>query len=521
MIFPLHLPPPPCCKSPFLRFIKSCAFAVLAVTLDPPPDPPVPPVKELHSTLDGKHWTGAAAREPFRRSQLSAGPTAPSAPPASVLSVPDSVELSRAPSKPRISSVSSCAIQPRVLFPVAEDTPSVGVHSHSTGDDTPSDCADPRPTGANTLSPVLSLADRSSADILSPCDTLDSTVFDSPSLDQSSFVDDFLPLGLTGNDILLHSSAIIGSAASVVREMFSTGDQRAPVLSSVVPPSASTSDPIRPSMPASEPPRSSALRPSVSSSAPPSLADPRNPTVDEPPPTTEQFRVVQRQFAALQRQLAGLVLSEAAAVQARAIEEEVEAHRRTAYESAGLPCPPRASPGLPAAASRTVEYRISHKSIGYLRPADVSQHPFEGIEGETFVHPLAWLAHLRTKLELRDDFQYKNQVLQVASECLVGRAAAWWTAIGQRMRNILLTNYSLEQWHLHMQVLCQSKEQSRKVALARTWRVGKEDCWDYVWGKAALFEELELRDRPKGVALISEILDGLPPTLARMCRTEF
>ena len=194
---------------------------------------------------------------------------------------------SRAPSKPRISSVSSCAIQPRVLFPVAEDTPSVGVHSHSTGDDTPSDCADPRPTGANTLSPVLSLADRSSADILSPCDKLDSTVFDSPSLDQSSFVDEILPLGLTGNDILLHSSAIIGSATSVVREMFSTGDQRAPVLSSVVPPSASTSDPIRPSMPASEPPRSSALRPSVSSSAPPSLADPRNPTVDEPPPTTE------------------------------------------------------------------------------------------------------------------------------------------------------------------------------------------------------------------------------------------
>lgn len=153
----------------------------------------------------------------------------------------------------------------------------------------------------------------------------------------------------------------------------------------------------------------------------------------------------------MQRQLEGLVSSQAAVVQARAIEEEVEAHRRTAYESAGLPCPPRVSAGTPATpVPRNVEYHISHKSIGYLRPADASQRPFEAIEGETYVRPLAWLAHLRTKLELQDDFQYKNKVLQVASECLVGRAAAWWTAIGQRMRNILLTDYSLEQWHLHI-----------------------------------------------------------------------
>lgn len=109
----------------------------------------------------------------------------------------------------------------------------------------------------------------------------------------------------------------------------------------------------------------------------------------------------------------------------------------------------------------------------------------------------------------------------MASECLVGRAAAWWTAIGQRIRNILLTDYSLEQWHPHMQLLCESQEQSRKIAMARTWRVGKEECWDYVWDKAALFEELDLRDRPMGVALISDILDGLHSTLARMCRTEF
>lgn len=36
-----------------------------------------------------------------------------------------------------------------------------------------------------------------------------------------------------------------------------------------------------------------------------------------------------------------------------------------------------------------------------------------------------------------------------------------------------------------------------------------------------MFEELEPRDRPSGVALISEILDGLPASLARMSRTEF
>ena len=477
-------------ESSFPRFensFPSPAVYSLDITLDSPPDPPVLPVKELRSTLDGKHWTGAAHRKPYRRSQLPAGPS------VAAISASDSLDLSHAPSKPRAPSpsVPSAVVQPRVLFPTSR---------------TSSGCVDNTPS-----------RDLSSAEILPTCDELDSTILHSPddALHHPSFVDDFLPLGLTGNDILLHSGTILGTAASVVREMFSSDSQRAPVLPSVVAPSAS--DPLRPSS------SSAALRPSAcSSSAPPTLADPRPPAVDEPPPTREQFREVQRQYAVLHCQLEGLVSSQAAVVQARAIEEEVEAHRRTAYESAGLPCPPRGPPGpSPLTVSRTTEYRISHKSIGYLRPADASHRPFEVIEGETYVCPLAWLAHLRTKLELRDDFQYKNQVLQVASECLVGRAAAWWTPIGQRMRNILLTDYSLEQWHLHMQVLCQSQEQSRKIAMARTWRVGKEECWDYVWDKAALFEELDLLDRPTGVALISDILDGLPSTLARMCRTEF
>lgn len=210
--------------------------------------------------------------------------------------------------------------------------------------------------------------------------------------------------------------------------------------------------------------------------------------------------------------------------QARNIDETFEAQRKLAYEAAGLCYPPRpvASPlPPPAALPRQTEYRVSHKSIGYLRPTDASTRPFEAVEGEVYVRPLAWLAHLRTKLDLRDDFQYKNQVLQVASECLVGRAAAWWTAIGQRMRNILLTDYTLEQWNLQMQVLCQSREQTPKTAAACSWLIDREECWDYVWNKAALFEELDPRDRPTGVSLISEILDGLPSSLARMCRPEF
>lgn len=109
----------------------------------------------------------------------------------------------------------------------------------------------------------------------------------------------------------------------------------------------------------------------------------------------------------------------------------------------------------------------------------------------------------------------------MASECLVGRAAAWWTPIGQCMRNILLTDYTLEQWNLQMQVLCQSREQTRKTAIAHSWLVDREECWDYVWNKAALFEDLDPRDRPTGVSLISKILDGLPSSLAPMCRTEF
>lgn len=279
------------------------------VNLDPLLNPLFRLIKELRSTLDGKHWTGAAARKPYRRSQLPAGPPAtsassifiPSAPPVSAPSIPASVDLSRAPAKPRASSsLPSGVIQPCVLFSTVADTP-----SNTAGDGT--GCVNPHSTGADTLSSASSSVVRSSADILSACDELDSTVLHSPSpehaLHQSSFIDHFLPLGLTGNDILPHLSAIVGSAASVVLEIFSSESQRAPVLSSaVVPPSASASDPFRSLT------TSPSLRP-PSSSTPPSRGDVRNPIQDEPPPTREQFRKVQRQFAALQCQLEGFVSS--------------------------------------------------------------------------------------------------------------------------------------------------------------------------------------------------------------------
>ena len=112
------------------------------------------------------------------------------------------MDLSRAPSKPRAHSPSipTAVIQPRVLFPA---------YQTSSSDDTPT-------------------RDLSSADILSACEELDSTVLHSP-LDEtthhSSFIHDLLPLGLTGNDI----GAALGSAASVVREMLSSDNHRAPL----------------------------------------------------------------------------------------------------------------------------------------------------------------------------------------------------------------------------------------------------------------------------------------------------
>lgn len=315
-----------------------------------------------------------------------------------------------------------------------------------------------------------------------------------------SFFEHFVSLGLSGSDLLAGSSSILLDTAAAVRQMFSAESSRSQA-------SGGRGDDL--------PPRDRIRA---------AEAEP-HPNL---PPTREQFADMQQKYHALQRQLDDLLSARSTEQRAQAIEDELELHRKAAYESAGIAYSPhpRVSPspaGSPHAPGvhRPVEYRVNHKSVGFLRPADASHHPFEAVDGDVYVRPLAWLAHLRTQLDLKEDFGYKNQVLQVASECLVGRAAAWWTAIGPRMRSILLSDYTLELWHQQIQVLCQSEEQTRKDALGRSWKVDREECWDYLGDKAALFEELDSRDRPTGVALISEILDGLPPSLARMCRSEF
>ena len=142
------------------------------------------------------------------------------------------------------------------------------------------------------------------------------------------------------------------------------------------------------------------------------------------------------------------------------------------------------------------------------------------MESDAYVRPHAWLQHLKTKLDMKADFQYKAKLLEVASECLQGRAAAWWTALGERNRVLLLSDYTHGMWSQQMHVLCPSKEQLKQEARERKWDPSREACWDYVWDNDALFEELPDRDKPTGVALMAKILYGLPTDLDRMSRTE-
>ena len=540
-------------------------FSSLSLILDPPLKPSVP-VKELRTTLDGKHWAFDDTTRPSRRSQ----------PPVSA-----GVDLSRAPAKPRPPSPATSTIPSRVLFPSAELSAAPGSASLasgappfiSQGGDISS--SGPPPAVVRTADPLagISLSSLSSApastsdgeevDVDDTSDDGEATVIfhprstlagiDVPSspagLDRScvifhprstsadgdvssesspesfdrSFFEDFVPLGLSGSDLLAGSSAVLLNTAAAlnttVRQMFSAESSRSQASQGRAEDTARDRTRAAGDLPPPDRNRGAGVPPRVQARV-----------VDDDllPPTKEQFADIQQRYAAVQRQLDDLLSARSVEQRAQAIEDELELRRKAAYESAGIAYSPRprvspspAGSPRPAGPGRSTEYRISHKSIGFLRPADASHHPFEAMEGDVYVRPLAWLAHLSTKLDLKEDVHYKNQVLQVASECLMGRAAAWWTAVGPRMRSILLSDYTLELWHQQIQVLCQSKEQTRKDALRRAWQVDREECWDYVWDKAALFEELDTRDRPTGVALISEILDGLPPSLARMCRSEF
>lgn len=226
---------------------------------------------------------------------------------------------------------------------------------------------------------------------------------DSPSLEHS-FLDDFVPHGFTSSELLAGSNVVLqttasalNTTASVVRHMFSSSDSRNPTTEDT--------SAARHMFGSSNPATGNTAR------APPKDDTPRTRADDQPrsslrgdgvlprdpPPTWEQFAEMQRKYAALQQQMDVLLARGSAEQQARSIDDEIEARRKAAYESAGLPYSPRARlpstassrESLSSSISRTTEYRISHKSIGYLRPAEASNKPFEAVDGEVYVRPLA------------------------------------------------------------------------------------------------------------------------------------
>lgn len=288
-----------------------------------------------------------------------------------------------------------------------------------------------------TVGSCLSTESRSTAGSDDSHEDGSSTIFVDPPPSGHSFLDDFVPRGISGSELLAGSSAVIHSTTSALNTTATALNSTGAAVRQMF--GSSTERPAGP-RPSVDP--DDTLRVRSNRDAPPPA-----------PPTPQQFAELQLRYASLLRRVDELTSQQSAEQRARAIEDDIEQRRKAAYEAANIPCPPRH--GFSCSPSRStfsqapgnIEYRIAHKSVGYLRPADTYNCPFEAVEGEVHVRPLAWLAHLRTKLELRDDFHYKNQVLQVASECLMGRAAAWWTAIGQRMRNIILTDYTLELWH--------------------------------------------------------------------------
>ncbi|KAI5801757.1 hypothetical protein DFH27DRAFT_623203 [Peziza echinospora] len=241
--------------------------------------------------------------------------------------------------------------------------------------------------------------------------------------------------------------------------------------------------------------------------------------------TAAELAALKAEYAVLKAQLATLTSAQSSADKAKQIENDIERRRREAYEAANLPYPgPATSPERNDRRSVGIaddNRRISHKSIGYLRPGAYSARSWEATDNDVYVRPMAWLNKLKSRLECHDDMAWKAKVMEIAAECLQGRAASWWTAIGDRMRTLLRTDYTLELWKTHIQVLCPSKEQMRKDAYERKWDQSHESCLDYVWDKAAMFNELDESSKLSPAALIAEILDGLPVSLAQQSRTEF
>ena len=114
-------------------------------------------------------------------------------------------------------------------------------------------------------------------------------------------------------------------------------------------------------------------------------------THDASGPTFEQLAKMQRKYAALKKQMDDLLSKQTTQQRAQDIEREIELRCREAYERAGIPYTPRSSttstPGVSPVQHglQPTEYRISHKSIGFLRPADAANKPFEAVDGEVYV----------------------------------------------------------------------------------------------------------------------------------------
>ena len=329
-----------------ILFSLSIHFAFFCVlNLDPPSEPPTAhapdvPVRKLRSTLDGKHWALDESKRPFRHSlppiDHSGAPVKPCGPSP----VPDTVPSHVLSSSPLAGAYSAGS---------SGGAPSISA-GHAPPTSTTRSSGGPLPVtlGAPTLSPVFSTADSVNKE-----EKDDVTVIHHSS--DRAFFQDFAPPGLSGSDLITSSTAVLHTTASVINTtvyavcpMFLSDSTRTQPSGSVCP----TRD-IRPSR--DNPPQRD-------------NPDPRDNVLALQ--SQEQFTELQRQYATLQRQMHDLLIRRTADQQAHDIDEDFEARRKVAYEAAGLcyQIGPSALPNAPPAFPRQQEYRISSKSISYLRP---------------------------------------------------------------------------------------------------------------------------------------------------------
>ena len=165
------------------------------ILYSPSPPPPVLPLKELCTTLDGRHWVLDGLKCTTCRSHPPG-----SRPP------PSGTEHSHAPLKPRPSLHFEPPLVPsRVLF--LDTSPSL--HSGSSPTSSPSDsyvntdlCLDPSDSDGSDHTIILQSGPLSRAATSQSSDR--------------SFLDDFVPYSFTGSELLAGFSAVLQSTASAL-----------------------------------------------------------------------------------------------------------------------------------------------------------------------------------------------------------------------------------------------------------------------------------------------------------------